>query len=88
MRHDVYGFGAEVARALFGVITGDGVGSHPVPAPALSPEGPQLRLGELCAGAWGLVAQFPALLPGRSATARFHVTFAAPPSRTVQLRYS
>jgi DNA-binding LacI/PurR family transcriptional regulator len=39
MSHDVHGFGAEVARTLFGVITGDGPGSHPVPTPVLTPRG-------------------------------------------------
>ncbi|MGP4047782.1 LacI family DNA-binding transcriptional regulator [Streptomyces sp. 2A115] len=39
MSHDVHGFGAEVARTLFGVITGDGAGSHPVPTPVLTPRG-------------------------------------------------
>ncbi|GAA2380869.1 substrate-binding domain-containing protein [Streptomyces coeruleofuscus] len=40
MSHDVHGFGAEVARTLFGVITGDGsAGSHPVPTPLLTPRG-------------------------------------------------
>ncbi|GGW65401.1 LacI family DNA-binding transcriptional regulator [Streptomyces caelestis] len=40
MSHDVHGFGAEVARTLFSVITGDGAaGSHPVPTPVLTPRG-------------------------------------------------
>ncbi|MBT2421165.1 LacI family DNA-binding transcriptional regulator [Streptomyces sp. ISL-22] len=39
MSHDVHGFGAEVARTLFGVIMGDGAGSHPVPTPVLTPRG-------------------------------------------------
>ncbi|MFB7933201.1 LacI family DNA-binding transcriptional regulator [Streptomyces sp. NPDC056039] len=40
MSHDVHGFGAEVARTLFGVITGDSAaGSHPVPTPVLTPRG-------------------------------------------------
>ncbi|MEU0390880.1 LacI family DNA-binding transcriptional regulator [Streptomyces chartreusis] len=40
MSHDVHGFGAEVARTLFGVISGDGAaGSHPVPTPVLTPRG-------------------------------------------------
>ncbi|MFJ8464373.1 LacI family DNA-binding transcriptional regulator [Streptomyces swartbergensis] len=40
MSHDVHGFGADVARTLFGVITGDGAaGSHPVPTPVLTPRG-------------------------------------------------
>ncbi|MFC9125850.1 LacI family DNA-binding transcriptional regulator [Streptomyces sp. NPDC057099] len=40
MSHDVHGFGAEVARTLFGVITGDAAaGSHPVPTPVLTPRG-------------------------------------------------
>lgn len=39
MSHDVHGFGAEVARTLFGVIAGDGVESHPVPTPVLTPRG-------------------------------------------------
>lgn len=39
MSHDVHGFGAEAARTLFGVITGDGPGSHPVPTPVLTPRG-------------------------------------------------
>lgn len=39
MSHDVHGFGAEVARTLFGVIMGGGAGSHPVPTPVLTPRG-------------------------------------------------
>jgi len=39
MSHDVHGFGADAARTLFGVITGDGPGSHPVPTPVLTPRG-------------------------------------------------
>ncbi|KND32763.1 LacI family DNA-binding transcriptional regulator [Streptomyces acidiscabies] len=39
MSHDVHGFGAEVARTLFGVILGEGVGSHPVATPVLTPRG-------------------------------------------------
>lgn len=39
MSHDVHGFGAEVARTLFGTFTGDGPGSHPVPTPVLTPRG-------------------------------------------------
>ncbi|MFF3333466.1 LacI family DNA-binding transcriptional regulator [Streptomyces sp. NPDC002888] len=39
MSHDVHGFGAEAARTLFGVITGKGPGSHPVPTPVLTPRG-------------------------------------------------
>ncbi|MER6818186.1 LacI family DNA-binding transcriptional regulator [Streptomyces cellulosae] len=39
MSHDVHGFGAEVARTLFGTVTGDGPGSHPVPTPVLTPRG-------------------------------------------------
>jgi DNA-binding LacI/PurR family transcriptional regulator len=39
MSHDVHGFGADVARTLFGEIAGDGVGSHPVPTPVLTPRG-------------------------------------------------
>lgn len=39
MSHDVHGFGAEVARTLFGTLTGDGPGSHPVPTPLLTPRG-------------------------------------------------
>lgn len=40
MSHDVHGFGAEVARTLFGVITGEEQpGSHPVPTPVLTPRG-------------------------------------------------
>ncbi|GAA2246753.1 LacI family transcriptional regulator [Streptomyces ruber] len=39
MSHDVHGFGAEVARTLFEVITGRGGGSHPVPTPVLTPRG-------------------------------------------------
>ncbi|MFF7160702.1 LacI family DNA-binding transcriptional regulator [Streptomyces sp. NPDC008086] len=39
MSHDVHGFGAEVARTLFGVIMGGGVGSHPVATPVLAPRG-------------------------------------------------
>ncbi|KND46293.1 MULTISPECIES: LacI family DNA-binding transcriptional regulator [Streptomyces] len=41
MSHDVHGFGADVARTLFGVIDGDGeVGvSHPVATPVLVPRG-------------------------------------------------
>lgn len=38
MSHDVHGFGAEVARTLFGVIAGDGE-SHPVATPVLVPRG-------------------------------------------------
>ncbi|GLP63607.1 LacI family transcriptional regulator [Streptomyces sp. TUS-ST3] len=39
MSHDVHGFGADAARTLFGVITGEGPGSHPVPTPVLTPRG-------------------------------------------------
>ncbi|MEV7083963.1 LacI family DNA-binding transcriptional regulator [Streptomyces sp. NPDC093516] len=40
MSHDVHGFGAEVARTLFSVIAGgEGVVSHPVPTPVLTPRG-------------------------------------------------
>ncbi|WP_159051783.1 substrate-binding domain-containing protein, partial [Streptomyces niveiscabiei] len=39
MSHDVHGFGAEVARTLFGVILGEEVGSHPVATPVLTPRG-------------------------------------------------
>ncbi|MDO0937385.1 LacI family DNA-binding transcriptional regulator [Streptomyces sp. DG2A-72] len=39
MSHDVHGFGVDVARTLFGVIMGDGRGSHPVPTPVLTPRG-------------------------------------------------
>ncbi|QNP69584.1 LacI family DNA-binding transcriptional regulator [Streptomyces roseirectus] len=39
MSHDVHGFGAEVARTLFGVILGEGAGSHPVATPVLTPRG-------------------------------------------------
>ncbi|NUP24244.1 MAG: LacI family DNA-binding transcriptional regulator [Streptomyces sp.] len=39
MSHDVHGFGAEVARTLFGEIMGEGPGSHPVPTPVLTPRG-------------------------------------------------
>ncbi|EFE66435.1 LOW QUALITY PROTEIN: transcriptional regulator, partial [Streptomyces viridosporus ATCC 14672] len=39
MSHDVHGFGADVARTLFEVITGEGPGSHPVPTPVLTPRG-------------------------------------------------
>ncbi|WP_328433828.1 LacI family DNA-binding transcriptional regulator [Streptomyces sp. NBC_00425] len=39
MSHDVHGFGAEAARTLFGVLTGSGPGSHPVPTPVLTPRG-------------------------------------------------
>ncbi|MFE9023449.1 substrate-binding domain-containing protein [Streptomyces sp. NPDC007808] len=39
MSHDLHGFGAEGARTPFGVITGDGPGSYPVPTPALTPGG-------------------------------------------------
>ncbi|GGR19660.1 LacI family DNA-binding transcriptional regulator [Streptomyces griseomycini] len=39
MSHDVHGFGADVARTLFGVISGEGPGSHPVPTPVLTPRG-------------------------------------------------
>ncbi|MFM9444668.1 LacI family DNA-binding transcriptional regulator [Streptomyces acidiscabies] len=39
MSHDVHGFGAEVARTLFGVILGKGGGSHPVATPVLTPRG-------------------------------------------------
>ncbi|MFD5269539.1 LacI family DNA-binding transcriptional regulator [Streptomyces sp. NPDC058335] len=37
MSHDVHGFGAEAARTLFGLITGDGPGTHQVPTPVLTP---------------------------------------------------
>ncbi|MFI1922320.1 LacI family DNA-binding transcriptional regulator [Streptomyces sp. NPDC020377] len=43
MSHDVHGFGAEAARTLFGVITGSGAGSHPVPTPVLTPRGSTAR---------------------------------------------
>ncbi|MER7900874.1 LacI family DNA-binding transcriptional regulator [Streptomyces sp. NPDC096046] len=39
MSHDVHGFGAEVARTLFSVLTGGEAGSHPVPTPVLTPRG-------------------------------------------------
>lgn len=39
MSHDVHGFGADVTRTLFEVITGEGPGSHPVPTPVLTPRG-------------------------------------------------
>ncbi|GAA4323026.1 LacI family DNA-binding transcriptional regulator [Streptomyces venetus] len=39
MSHDVHGFGAEVARTLFSVVTGGEAGSHPVPTPVLTPRG-------------------------------------------------
>jgi DNA-binding LacI/PurR family transcriptional regulator len=40
MSHDVHGFGADVARTLFGVITGEEPsGSHPVATPVLTPRG-------------------------------------------------
>ncbi|WP_030663359.1 LacI family DNA-binding transcriptional regulator [Streptomyces cellulosae] len=39
MSHDVHGFGVEAARTLFGVIMGEGPGSHPVPTPVLTPRG-------------------------------------------------
>ena len=39
MSHDVHGFGADVARTLFSVITGGEGGSHPVPTPVLTPRG-------------------------------------------------
>ena len=39
MSHDVHGFGADVARTLFGVITGEGPGTHPVSTPVLTPRG-------------------------------------------------
>ncbi|MFJ9249553.1 LacI family DNA-binding transcriptional regulator [Streptomyces sp. NPDC101776] len=39
MGHDVHGFGADVARTLFGVIARQGPGSHPAPAPVLTPRG-------------------------------------------------
>ncbi|MFJ5995415.1 LacI family DNA-binding transcriptional regulator [Streptomyces sp. NPDC092370] len=39
MSHDVHGFGAEVVRTLFSVITGGEAGSHPVPTPVLTPRG-------------------------------------------------
>ncbi|MET8974974.1 LacI family DNA-binding transcriptional regulator [Streptomyces sp. NPDC004539] len=39
MSHDVHGFGAEVARTLFGVILGEGAQSHPVATPVLAPRG-------------------------------------------------
>ncbi|SPE99528.1 LacI family DNA-binding transcriptional regulator [Streptomyces sp. MA5143a] len=38
MSHDVHGFGAEVARTLFGVIAGE-ASSHPVATPVLVPRG-------------------------------------------------
>jgi DNA-binding LacI/PurR family transcriptional regulator len=38
MSHGVHGFGAEVARTLFDVITG-GAESHAVATPALTPRG-------------------------------------------------
>ncbi|MFE9453779.1 LacI family DNA-binding transcriptional regulator [Streptomyces sp. NPDC006739] len=37
MSHDVHGFGADAARTLFGVIMGEGPGSHRVPTPVLTP---------------------------------------------------
>ena len=39
MSHDVHGFGADVARTLFGVITGEGPGSHLASTPVLTPRG-------------------------------------------------
>lgn len=39
MSHDVHGLGADAARTLFEVITGEGSGSHPVPPPVLTPRG-------------------------------------------------
>ncbi|MDX5568655.1 substrate-binding domain-containing protein, partial [Streptomyces sp. ID05-04B] len=39
MSHDVHGFGAEAARTLFGVLTGSGPRSHPVPTSVLTPRG-------------------------------------------------
>ncbi|MGP4089093.1 LacI family DNA-binding transcriptional regulator [Streptomyces sp. KR55] len=39
MSHEVHGLGADVARNLFGLITGEGPGSHPVPTPVLTPRG-------------------------------------------------
>ncbi|MEV6110685.1 LacI family DNA-binding transcriptional regulator [Streptomyces sp. NPDC051940] len=39
MSHDVHGFGADVARTLFAVITGEEPRSHPVQTPALTPRG-------------------------------------------------
>ncbi|MFJ8047278.1 LacI family DNA-binding transcriptional regulator [Streptomyces luteogriseus] len=39
MSHDVHGFGADVARTLFSVITGGEGGSHAVPTPVLTPRG-------------------------------------------------
>jgi DNA-binding LacI/PurR family transcriptional regulator len=39
MSHDVHGFGAEVARTLFSVLTGGAAASHPVPTPVLTPRG-------------------------------------------------
>jgi DNA-binding LacI/PurR family transcriptional regulator len=39
MSHDVHGFGADVARTLFGVLTQEGPGSHTVPTPVLTPRG-------------------------------------------------
>ncbi|MFI8190088.1 LacI family DNA-binding transcriptional regulator [Streptomyces sp. NPDC085946] len=39
MSHDVHGFGADVARTLFGVISGEGPGPHAVPTPVLTPRG-------------------------------------------------
>ncbi|WP_394428290.1 LacI family DNA-binding transcriptional regulator [Streptomyces sp. SGAir0957] len=37
MSHDVHGFGADVTRALFDLIEGKTVTSHPVPMPSLTP---------------------------------------------------
>ncbi|MFF4142974.1 LacI family DNA-binding transcriptional regulator [Streptomyces sp. NPDC001698] len=39
MSHDVHGFGADVARTLFGALLEEGPGSHPVPTPVLTPRG-------------------------------------------------
>ncbi|WP_318200735.1 LacI family DNA-binding transcriptional regulator [Streptomyces sp. SCL15-4] len=39
MSHDVHGFGAEVARTLFEVITGEGPDSRPARTPVLVPRG-------------------------------------------------
>ncbi|MFI7010834.1 LacI family DNA-binding transcriptional regulator [Streptomyces sp. NPDC050145] len=39
MSHDVHGFGADVARALFEVIEGRALGTEPVSRPSLTPRG-------------------------------------------------
>ncbi|MET9495644.1 LacI family DNA-binding transcriptional regulator [Streptomyces sp. NPDC006552] len=39
MSHDIHAFGAEVARALYGVLAGDRLAARPVPTPTLIPRG-------------------------------------------------